>query len=270
MVADEWQAGRALLAGDAAHLMPPFLGQGMCSGLRDARNLAWKFDLVLRGACHASLLDTYEQERKRHSAEVVKASLAVGELIMITDAAAAEQRNARLRESDSAPAGPMPCLTDGVLLRDADGVVAQHAGELSVQPRIRFGGSSGRADDLVGSGWSVLTTGWDAGVELSEQNRGLLQALEAVMVRIEDEEEATAAPGVAVDLGGVFTRWVRAKAGPTAAAVVRPDFYTFGVVAGPVELEAALHQLAAQLGMIIGIPAPGAGPGPSDAADGPS
>lgn len=246
VIADQWRADRAFIAGDAAHLMPPFLGQGLCSGLRDAKNLAWKLDLVLRGTSPGALLDTYEQERKAHSAAVVRASLAVGELIMVTDPVAAAERDDRLRAGDTEPAGQLPPLTDGVLLRAADGAIAAHAGELSVQPRVRLGDRSGRADDLVGNRWAVLTTGWDAGPALSPPGRAVLDALDAAVLRIEDDEQCAS---VAVDLGGTFTSWARDKAGPTAAVIVRPDFYTFAVVANAAELDEALHQLGERLGL---------------------
>lgn len=81
-IASRWRSGRVFLAGDAAHLMPPFAGQGMNSGLRDAMNLGWKLDHVLRGAADEAVLDTYEAERKSQVAGIVALSARLGAVIM--------------------------------------------------------------------------------------------------------------------------------------------------------------------------------------------
>jgi 3-(3-hydroxy-phenyl)propionate hydroxylase len=81
-IASRWRLGRMVLAGDAAHLMPPFAGQGMNSGLRDATNLGWKLDHVLRGAAGDAVLDTYEAERKSQVAGIVALSARLGAVIM--------------------------------------------------------------------------------------------------------------------------------------------------------------------------------------------
>ena len=92
-VAERWQDGRVFLAGDAAHLMPPFAGQGMCSGIRDAANLAWKLDLVLTGRAARALLATYEEERRPSAVAAIDFSIELGKVICVPDPAEAAARD---------------------------------------------------------------------------------------------------------------------------------------------------------------------------------
>ncbi len=82
---DDWRRGRIFLAGDAAHQMPPFAGQGMCSGIRDAANLAWKLDQWLRGTADERLLDTYASERIPQVRQVIEFSIELGKVICVPD-----------------------------------------------------------------------------------------------------------------------------------------------------------------------------------------
>jgi 3-(3-hydroxy-phenyl)propionate hydroxylase len=81
LVADRWRDGDVFLAGDAAHQMPPFMGQGLCAGVRDAANLAWKLAEVLHGQSDPALLDTYERERRPHVEAVTALSIEAGQLL---------------------------------------------------------------------------------------------------------------------------------------------------------------------------------------------
>lgn len=81
-LAERWRHGRIFLAGDAAHLTPPFAGQGMNSGLRDAHNLAWKLAEAVRGNVSQELLDSYEIERKPHAWEMIELALRMGQVMM--------------------------------------------------------------------------------------------------------------------------------------------------------------------------------------------
>ena len=91
-----WRRGRGFVAGDAAHLMPPFAGQGMCSGIRDAANLAWKLDLVLAGKAPDALLDTYGAERAPNVRQAIDFSVGLGRVICVPDPAAAAERDAAM------------------------------------------------------------------------------------------------------------------------------------------------------------------------------
>lgn len=97
LVAHQWRRGRVFLAGDAAHQTPPFLGQGMCHGMRDAENLVWKLREVQAGRSAPDLLDSYTAERKPHVEEIIAMAVAAGRDICITDSVAATERDIRMR-----------------------------------------------------------------------------------------------------------------------------------------------------------------------------
>jgi 3-(3-hydroxy-phenyl)propionate hydroxylase len=149
LVGTDWRHQRVFLAGDAAHQMPPFLGQGMCSGLRDAANLAWKLDLVIRGTAQDDLLNTYQEERRAHVRSVVESAVRIGRLICTIDPDEAAERDRRML-SDTRPPSQrigftLPPLRPGSL-------VWENGGDLFVQPP----GGEVRLDDAIGSRFAVL------------------------------------------------------------------------------------------------------------------
>ncbi|MBA4210796.1 MAG: monooxygenase [Parvibaculum sp.] len=94
LIAKAWRKGPVVLAGDAAHQMPPFLGQGLCSGTRDAANLAWKIEAVLRGRAGDALLDSYQAEREPHVRMITDMAVSLGRIVCTQDAGAAQARDA--------------------------------------------------------------------------------------------------------------------------------------------------------------------------------
>lgn len=129
LVASPWRRRRVLLAGDAAHQMPPFLGQGMCSGIRDAANLAWKLPRVIRGVAPDALLDTYEAERAPHVQAITDAAVFFGRMICTTDVDEAAKRDAGMlaaRANGAPPPGgdPVPPLVPGPLIGKGGGAMS--------------------------------------------------------------------------------------------------------------------------------------------------
>jgi 2-polyprenyl-6-methoxyphenol hydroxylase-like FAD-dependent oxidoreductase len=252
--ADEWRAGRVLIAGDAAHLMPPFAGQGMCSGIRDCANLAWKLDLVLSGRAGDALLDTYTTERSAHIQNAIGMSVELGNVICLTDPAAVAARDevmlkAEGRPEVALPPIPPPVLGPGVLATGPDGTPAGIAGQLSPQGRVRTAdGTTGRFDQVVGTGF-VLLSGRDLINELSESTRVSLARLGAHVVAIlpadADPAEDAAGTGAVADVDGSYRGWLDAAG--YEAVVIRPDYYVFGGVASAADLPALLDELFGKL-----------------------
>jgi 3-(3-hydroxy-phenyl)propionate hydroxylase len=153
-IARGWRRGRVMIAGDAAHLTPPFLGQGMCAGMRDVANLAWKLDAVLRGA-GAGVLDSYERERAAHARDYIEIAVGLGRVIQETDPAVAAARDARMLARPELMRSPAPRLGGH------DGR-AEPAGRVAPQPVL----SDGRLlDDAIGAGFGVLARAGFGAVE---------------------------------------------------------------------------------------------------------
>ena len=231
-----WRHGRVFLAGDAAHEMPPFLGQGMCSGIRDSHNLAWKLDLVLRGRADDSLLDTYQPEREPHVRFITEKAIELGRVQTLRDPAQAAVRDERLlaqRRANQAPEKVvLPGLTAGLI---AGG------GEYFPQGRVRSHGSDGRFDDIVGSGWCIVATDPSVIRAMTDAQR---QAWEGIGGRVA-VVTPTSSAGALEDLEGAYEGWFAARS--CAAAVVRPDWYVYGTARDGAGLAVLLDQLARSL-----------------------
>lgn len=147
LIADQWRDRRFFLAGDAAHQTPPFLGQGMCAGIRDAANLAWKLSATINDGDLARL-DTYQAERRPHVEEFIRLAVRVGAVIQLTDPVAAAARDESFaRTGPELFAFPQPVI--GAAGNPPTGL-----------PAPQFRCSDGRlSDDAVGQRWSVLSDG---------------------------------------------------------------------------------------------------------------
>lgn len=149
VVARGWRRGRLLIAGDAAHQTPPFMGQGMCAGIRDVYNLAWKLADVVRGDASPELLDTYELERSPHVREFIETAVRLGGVIQATDAAMVKERDAQMAASPQVFRTPQPALGPGA---HEGGALA---GRIAPQPVLADGR---RLDDLLGYRYALIAT----------------------------------------------------------------------------------------------------------------
>jgi 3-(3-hydroxy-phenyl)propionate hydroxylase len=220
-VARRWRLGRMLLAGDAAHLMPPFLGQGMCSGIRDAVNLAWKLDAAVCGTAPDALLDTYEQERRPHVAKIIRAAVNFGRIICATDPDVVATRDRKFladpRPIDSRFQFRLPRL-------GASPLVLEGGGELFPQPAAAPGS---RLDDWIGSHFLVLAA--------ERSHLGLSAAWwEAAGARVAALHEIP-------DASDSVARWLQRSGQPVA--IVRPDRYVAATTADLGQLTERLRPL---------------------------
>jgi 3-(3-hydroxy-phenyl)propionate hydroxylase len=206
LVAERWREGRVLLAGDSAHQTPPFAGQGMCSGLRDAANLAWKLEAILAGRADEALLDSYQAERDPHVRALIQLAIGMGRVVCTLDREAAAARDAGMLAARASgapslpPARPAP-FAEGFIFKGSPG-----AGELFPQQVSGDGAARLRMDDVLGAGAWLIT----------RQPFAAPQGVQAVS--LERPELAPFRAGL--------DAWLGER--QADAVLVRPDRYIFG------------------------------------------
>lgn len=180
--ANEWRKGRVILAGDAAHMTPQFMGQGMSGGIRDAANLGWKLDMVLRGQAGDELLDSYMTERRPHVQAMIDISVIMMKVVSVRNRLVAATRNMLL-----VTASTLPLIKDEIrrgsfkpgpdYKKDNFWGIARKRrkgaeGRLIPQPQVRsFLGKISRADDVLGDGFALIGVGIDPWAGLSEGSK---------------------------------------------------------------------------------------------------
>lgn len=215
LVAEEWRNGALIVAGDAAHQTPPFLGQGLCAGVRDAASLAWRLDAVVNRGARDVLLDGYGSERNAHARFIIQTATSIGSVLTAPQKSKLDALNARIgREGRGRP----PRLGPGLWQQDGPGDIG---GMLAPQPRL---GDGRLLDDVVGFGFAVVARpdvlahlALDLRTDLKDARIGLVPAT---------GEAATWLSGLGA-----------------AAAVLRPDRYCYGTYAGAGALAAAMRDL---------------------------
>ena len=195
VVADRWRNGRVFLLGDAAHQTPPFIGQGMCAGIRDAANLTWKLALVLSGDADERPLDTYEAERRPYARRVVRLAIGVGAMMTGGPERLTRPRNALIRlitrllgAEDKFVTTLWPTFRRGPLVHDA-GRRGKRTGEVFAQPVI----AGARLDDLVGTGWAIVYRGPDRVNAFDPKTRQFFDQLGTAVVRVDPADTAATA-----------------------------------------------------------------------------
>lgn len=166
-IAGEFRRGRLLLAGDAAHLMPVWQGQGYNSGIRDAANLGWKLAAVVSGRAGDKLLDTYDMERRKHARAMIDLSTMVGRVISPTNRRVAGARDLLVRSASIVPTlkryvlemrfKPMPRYEHGAVVHANPGRADSPVGTLFIQPRVDTRDQQDvLLDDVLGPWFAVL------------------------------------------------------------------------------------------------------------------
>ncbi|MFB7719432.1 bifunctional 3-(3-hydroxy-phenyl)propionate/3-hydroxycinnamic acid hydroxylase [Nocardia sp. NPDC056100] len=268
VVADSWRDRRILLAGDAAHMTPQFIGQGMNSGVRDADNLSWKLTAILRHGADGSILDSYESERRPHAKAMIDLSVFNKNLVSLDNPVLATLRDIALATAVRVPGlggwvrgakmKPAPRFRRGAYLGMDRPILFGIEGRLTPQPQVRtYDGKLQRFDDALGLGFALVGLGVDPRTTLGARDLEALRAVGTRFVTIypvggrpqgkpgDGRDDVTDIE----DHTGVLTLWFqRARVRAGAVVLIRPDRFVFGT-ATPENAPTLIAALTGQLGL---------------------
>jgi 3-(3-hydroxy-phenyl)propionate hydroxylase len=247
IIAERWRDGRVFLAGDAAHMTPPFAGQGLNSGMRDVTNLSWKLAMVVKGQAEPSILETYEKDRKGHAWELIETALNLGKQIQPIDVTQAAERDAFFAELHKDPAALQAMeeeITRSVLDRHADASLVINseqpsvAGKLLIQPTLSSGTGCKLLDEHLGGGFAILGFNCDPCGLLGEDTVNLWRAWGANIMCVQSTTDELRGSDL-LDQNGELSVWLGGTE-PTVL-LIRPDRFCM-VHARPGEAENRLKQ----------------------------
>lgn len=241
-LAGRFRQGRVLLAGDAAHIMPVWQGQGYNSGMRDALNLAWKLALVIKGLAADSLLDSYEQERRDHAKAMINLSVLAGHVL-----APPKRWQGTLRDGVSwllnylPPVKryfvemrfkPMPQYTRGALIVPT--AKGSPVGKMFIQPKVLTdAGTTVLLDEVIGDNFAIIAWGCDPTWGLSATQIAHWKALGTRFIQVLPDVQLRVPSDAGQDVIRVGDNSGRLKEwfalGTSSIALVRPDRFLAGL-----------------------------------------
>lgn len=268
-LATRFRDRRVLIAGDAAHIMPVWQGQGYNSGIRDATNLAWKLALVVKNVAGEALLDTYDEERREHARAMIALSQFVGRILAVTNPLLVRLRDGFTWLLNYIPPvkryfvemrfKPMPRYLHGALVY-ADGVdLHSPVGRMFIQPRVKAGPGEAATllDEVLGDSFAIICWGGDPSYWMSDATLALWRSLGATLVSAWPETqfdyEAARQTGevrVVGDIGGQLKEWF----GNHSSNIVflRPDRFVCAMCKSQ-QIDATTQKLAVALSLKNGV-----------------
>ena len=227
-IAESWCKGNILIAGDAAHQMPPFMGAGMGTGIRDITNISWKLDLLLNNKAGPEILNTYQDERHSHAKWTIAQTVTIGQVIEGFCAAA--------EGKDYEPKGPsydvkFPHIPVGIYSDPEDTIT----GVPIPQPIINIENKEELLDRVIGSNFALITN--EINLELSKKAKRIIELLEIKKITLGEDDDPEKR------LKNVFDKY--------DAVLVRPDKYTYGGVEDISKVSEMIESLEKEFSLIV-------------------